>query len=86
MVRHGSGDAFRCCCSEAQNCCHPKLFSDDLGKPEIGGSEVVGPVGYTVSLINADKSNGGKVGKESSKSTSSTCNCLRRDQEKVQPA
>ena len=86
MVGHGSGDAFGCSCSETKNCCHPKLFSDDLGKPEIRGSEVVGPVGYAVSLINADKSNGGKVGKESSKGSSSTCNCLRRNQEKVQPA
>jgi len=80
MVRHGAGDAFRCSCSETQNCCYPKLFSDDLGKPEIRGSEVVRPVRDAVGFVDADKSNGRKMGEESSKSPSSTCHCLRRYQ------
>ena len=86
MVRHGAGDAFRCSCSETQNGCHPKLFADDLGKSEIRGSEVVRPVRDTVGFVDADKGNGRKVREESPKGTSSTCYCLRRDQEKVQSA
>ena len=86
MVGHRSGDAFRCGCRQAQNRGHAELFSDDFGKPEIRRPEIVGPVRDTVGFVDADKSNGRKVREESPKGTSSTCNCLRRDQEKVQPA
>ena len=86
MVAHRSGYTLRCCCSEPKDGGDPQLLTDYLRKSQVGRPEVVRPVRDTMRLVDANKSNWRKVGEERSKGAASTCNCLGRDEKKMQPA